>query len=107
MSNIFSAKNQSVRAARPMMKWWSYKLEEVFKHFDTAETGLTTEEVIKRQKLDGLNVLPAKKEESFLEIIFRQARSVLMLVLIGACLVSIFLGEFIYAGVILAGILAN
>ncbi|MDD5289916.1 MAG: HAD-IC family P-type ATPase [Patescibacteria group bacterium] len=100
-------KHQSPRPERVLTKWWSYKLEDVWQHLDTSEMGLKTEEVIKRQKQYDFNVLPAKKEDSFLAVIFRQARSVLMLVLIGACLISVFLGDYIDAGVILAGILVN
>ena len=91
----------------PVVKWWSYKLSDVWHRLDSSEYGLKTEEALKRQKQYGFNFLQAKKEESFLSVIFRQARSVLMLVLFSAALISLFLGEFIDASVILFGILIN
>jgi len=74
-----------------VVKWWSYKLSDVWHRLDSSEYGLKTEEALKRQKQYGFNFLPAKKEESFLSVIFRQARSVLMLVLFSAALISLFL----------------
>ncbi|TFH06312.1 MAG: hypothetical protein E4H08_11170, partial [Candidatus Atribacteria bacterium] len=71
------------------------------------DKGLTSEEATRRLEIHGLNQLQGKRAPSFLLTVFRQLRSFLILILIAAVLVSVWVGNWIEAGVILFIILLN
>ena len=68
--------------------------------------GLTTEEVIQRQK-DGKNVLTQGKKKSLFSMILSQFASPLLLLLIVASIISIATGEIIDGIIIIVVVLAN
>lgn len=71
------------------------------------EKGLSTEEVkVKNQKY-GLNVLPEKPPPSILELFIRQIRNPLIYVLLSAGLVTIVMGHYSDAVIILLAVLIN
>ena len=87
--------------------WHSLDARGVLKNLDTSPKGLDLEEVKKRYKKFGPNELPREKAVTGLKIFFEQFKGPLIIVLIGADLISFMLGEFIDFGIILAAILLN
>ena len=71
------------------------------------DKGLTTEEAIHRLEIYGPNQLIGRHAPSFLLTVFRQLRSFLILILIAAVLVSVWVGNWVEAGVIVFIILLN
>ncbi len=81
---------------------WSIALKEVFRQLNSSEKGLTTPEVEKRLKEQGLNDLSRKEEHDAWDILFSQFKNPLVLVLLAATIISYFLGEKIEAIVIIS-----
>ncbi|WP_027624362.1 cation-translocating P-type ATPase [Clostridium lundense] len=74
--------------------WFDKSKDEVIKEISTdVINGLSSEEVIKRQEKYGLNQLTAKEGKSLIRMFFEQLNDVLIYILLGAALVSGFLGE--------------
>lgn len=83
-------------------------IEETVKNLDTSlEVGLTSEEAKKRLKKYGLNELAKGKKTTLLQRIIAQFSDFLVLILIGASIVSIMVGEITDALVILGIVVAN
>jgi Ca2+-transporting ATPase len=99
--------SQNFQKSEIQTKWWSYRLEDVFKQLNSGEKGLSEKEAKDRQKFYGLNSIPTKKEIGFFGIVWGQLKSFLIIVLIVAALISMILGEKINAGVILVGVFVN
>lgn len=73
----------------------------------SATQGLSVEEVEKRIKEYGKNKLPEPKQESTLHKILKQFTNILVLILIGAAIVSFVLEEYLDGSVILSIVLIN
>src|SRR3989344_584811 len=71
------------------------------------ENGLTEEEAQKRLSQYGLNELPEPKKESLLLMFLSEFKDILVLLLIGAAVISFFLGEKTDAIAILAIVIIN
>ena len=71
----------------------SLSIEETFKRLESSPQGLSSEEVEKRQKKFGKNVLIEEKLSKF-KILLRQFNSGLIYILFAACFVSILIGEW-------------
>lgn len=71
----------------------SLSIEEAFKHLESSPQGLSSEEVKKRQKQFGKNILTEEKT-SHIKILLRQFNSILIYILFAASLVSILVGEW-------------
>src|SRR4030067_3876707 len=82
-------------------KWYTNNLDTVFQLLGTGRHGLTSDDVKKRLYSSGFNELPEKKRISPLRIFLSQFKNYLILVLIGAAIISAFTGETINAYVIL------
>lgn len=104
MSDLLTPQKES---SRPITKWWAFNITDTFKRLDAVENGLTLEEAQARQKKYGLNILPEKEIFGTVDILIRQIKSSLVLVLLAASLISLLLGDFIDAGVILLAVLIN
>ncbi|HSW97284.1 MAG TPA: magnesium-translocating P-type ATPase [Candidatus Saccharimonadales bacterium] len=88
---------------------WNVSSEEILKKFQTSLSGLSKEEVFKRQKKYGLNTIH-KKQISFLTIFLRQfTGNPLIIILAAATFISYILGQHISSyyifGIIIASIL--
>ncbi len=83
-----------------MGEFYQQRPEEVLSFFHSRLTGLTQEETEKRLKRDGYNQLKEKRRKSAILLFFRQFTSFLVLILIGATVVSFLLGETLDALVI-------
>ena len=71
----------------------SLSIEETFKRLESSPQGLSSEEVKKRQKQFGKNVLLEEKI-SKVKVLFRQFNSLLIYILFAASFVSVLIGEW-------------
>jgi len=88
-------------------KWYSLSEQDVFNQLDSGKNGLDIEEVEKRLKKYGYNKLPQSKKVSKWGLLIEQFKSSLVYILLGAVVVSVLLGDFIDAGVIMLAVVIN
>ncbi|CAG0980954.1 MAG: HAD-IC family P-type ATPase [Candidatus Methanoperedens sp.] len=82
-------------------KWYTFDVESVFQRLQSGRSGLKSEDVKNRLLTFGFNELPEKKRISPLGIFLSQFKNYLVLILIGAAIISAFTGEETNAFVIL------
>ena len=88
--------------------FYQWDREQTVKHFKVdVQSGLSKEEVIKRQEKYGLNELEEQKGKSIFSMIFDQFKDFLILVLLAAALVSGAIGETKDAILIIAIVIVN
>ncbi len=88
------------------MKFYRMNINEVLQHFKTdAKIGLTLDEVEKRLKKYGQNILPKKPRESWFSIFLRQFKNPLVYILLVAAAIIFMLGEDKFDAFIISGIL--
>ena len=75
------------------MEWYEKELDLVLKELATSEKGLSQEEVKRRVKEYGLNVLKKTKHISAVKLFLNQFKSFIVYVLIFAAVVSFLVGE--------------
>ncbi|WP_457622505.1 cation-translocating P-type ATPase [Persephonella sp.] len=83
-------------------RFHSLPVEDLLNLYSSKPDGLTDEEVKKRIEKYGLNELEEKKESALL-IFFRQFNNPLVYILLVAIIITVFMGDYIDAGII-AGI---
>ena len=81
--------------------------EEVLKHVNSRESGLTGEEVKKAREIYGWNELAEGKKKSILQIFGEQYKDFLVLILIASAVISGILGDVESAAVIMIVITMN
>jgi P-type Mg2+ transporter len=94
-------------AQRPRMhadpgSYWSLPPGQLLERLGSTAAGLTAPEAAERLAQHGPNALDGTRKEGALGLYGRQFRSPLVLILIGASLVSLVAGEWVDAGVVLA-----
>ncbi|MDQ0091932.1 Ca2+-transporting ATPase [Paenibacillus anaericanus] len=88
--------------------WFSKSQEQVLQELKVnAATGLTTEEAKSRLEQYGPNKLEGKPKKSMILLFFAQLKDMLIYVLLGAAVVTLLIGEFIDALIILAVVILN
>lgn len=88
--------------------WFSKSQEQVLQELKVnAATGLTTEEAKSRLEQYGPNKLEGKPKKSMILLFFAQLKDMLIYVLLGAAVVTLIIGEFIDALIILAVVILN
>jgi len=88
--------------------WFSKSAEEVLKELSADPVdGLSDEEALTRLEKSGLNKLLAKKKKSVLLMYVGQLKNWLIYILLGAVVITIFMGEYVDAGIILLVININ
>ncbi|HCS39154.1 MAG TPA: ATPase [Anaerolineaceae bacterium] len=88
--------------------WYSLSADEVLNRLDTTSVkGLTASEVEKRQQIHGLNQLREKPRATFLQLVFAQLKSFVIILLIVAAVISMILGEWVDSGAILLIVILN
>lgn len=87
--------------------YWSRSGSQILEELGSGVAGLTTAEAQARLGRYGPNTLQAESRFSRLRLFFRQFRSPLLLILAGAAGVSIFVREWLDAGIVLAIILGS
>ncbi len=88
-------------------KWHSMKIEDVLKELNTTEEGLSDKEAEKRLKEHGYNELRGKKRRTIFELIWSEITDPMILILIGASILSFVLKEWIEGFVILFIVFVN
>ena len=73
------------------------EIEELYQKLNTKEEGLNEEEALKRLELHGKNVLPKKKNTSFLKILFEELMDPIVLLLVVTVIFSFLIGEIVDA----------
>lgn len=88
--------------------WHALSADEVLNRLDTTSVkGLTASEVEKRQQIHGLNQLREKPRATFLQLVFGQLKSFVIILLIVASVISMILGEWVDSGAILLIVILN
>lgn len=87
--------------------WHSLQLDEVYKSLNTSKNGLSDIEATARLKEYGRNELNHKTSRNIIQMIRSQIRDPMILILIGAAILSCFLNEWTEGGVILAIVVLN
>ena len=87
--------------------WHSMGIEDVLKKLNTTEEGLSDEEAEKRIKEYGYNELRNKKRKSTFELVWKEITDPMILILIGASLLSFILKEWVEGFVILFIVFVN
>lgn len=90
-----------------METFYDLKMDKVFEIVKSKAAGLTHEEAKKRLIENGANVLAAEAPYSRLKVFLSQFKSPLIYILLGAGLISFFVGDRIDTQVILAAIFIN
>jgi len=88
--------------------WYQQTVSQTLEKLGSeAKTGLSDAEVLNRQQKYGLNELVERGGRTRWQILVEQLSGILTLILVGAALISLFLGEYIDAVVILAIVVLN
>jgi len=85
--------------------WHAHDHREVLQMVQSNEHGLSQSEAMRRLAQDGRNEFTEQPGPSLLERVLEQLRSPLALVLVGACIVTVLLEEFVDASVIAVALL--
>lgn len=87
--------------------WHSLSVEETLDAVKSSERGLPSSDAAERLERDGPNALSEGRGVSWVRKLFEQFIQPLVIVLLGAAGLSVFLGDLVDAGVILAVVLLN
>jgi Ca2+-transporting ATPase len=88
--------------------WYSKSQEEAIKEFEVnPSTGLSNEEAQKRLDKHGLNKLKGKPKKSVISLFFEQLKDMLIYVLLGATVITLIIGEWVDALIILFVVFLN
>ncbi len=87
--------------------WHAMPIEEVLKELDTTEEGLTDKEAEERLKKYGYNELREKKIRTVFELVWEEITDPMILILIGASILSFVLKEWVEGFVILFIVFVN
>ena len=82
-------------------------MEDILSRFDTSMEGLDKNEVLKRQKEHGLNIIEERKPTPLINLFFSQFVDILIGLLLVAAVASYAIGDLIDAAVILLAVLLN
>lgn len=86
---------------------WGFDKEKAFQSLNSSEKGLNEEEVEIRLAKYGTNIFHNKEKKSIFSIFFKQFKSPLIFLLVGASIITFILAEWIDTGVILFAVLLN
>ncbi|PIR94556.1 ATPase [Candidatus Falkowbacteria bacterium CG10_big_fil_rev_8_21_14_0_10_39_11] len=87
--------------------WYNYQASECIKLLESSEIGIPEKEALRRLKTFGFNRLPQKRRASTWLVFFRQFKSILVYILLGAAVISLVLNEYVDFAIIMAAILIN
>jgi Ca2+-transporting ATPase len=88
--------------------WFSKSTEEVLKQLSVVQSsGLTNEEATSRLTQYGANKLHRKKKKNFVQLFLLQLKDWLIYILFAAVIITLFLGEYIDATIIILVIITN
>ncbi|MFB5600041.1 MAG: cation-translocating P-type ATPase [Nitrososphaeraceae archaeon] len=88
--------------------WHTLSSSEIYHLFKTnIQTGLSKEEILKRQESDGPNIISKKKETTKLELLLSQFKQPFVYILVIAGFITAILQEWIDASVIFGVVIVN
>lgn len=88
--------------------WFSKSQEEVLTEYNVSPaTGLTTEEAQARLAKYGENKLKGKPKKSLIALFFAQLQDMLIYVLLGAAVITVYIGEYVDSIIILLVVVLN
>jgi len=88
--------------------WYTRSIEQVAGELGVhPDDGLTVSEAALRLEKTGRNTLKEEKQRSVLALFFSQMRDMLIYVLLAAVIITIILGEYVDAGIILFVVVLN
>ncbi|SHN76281.1 cation-translocating P-type ATPase [Desulfitobacterium chlororespirans] len=88
--------------------WFAKSQEETLKELNVNPvTGLSSQEVQARLEQYGTNKLKGKPKKSLIALFFAQLKDMLIYVLIGAALITLFIGEYVDSIIILLVVVLN
>jgi len=88
-------------------EWHTLDPEQVLKHFEVQENGLTTEQAKKRLGQYGPNQLEEAPRPSFWQMLWEQLNNFVVILLIVASVISALLGDYVEAAAIMAIVVLN
>jgi Ca2+-transporting ATPase len=88
-------------------EWYALTSDDVLKHLEVHDEGLTTAEAEKRLAHYGPNQLNEAPRPSFLAILWAQLNSFVVILLIIASVISALLGDYVEAAAIMAIVILN
>lgn len=89
------------------MKFYNKTVEQIMKDINLSENGLSNDEVLEIRKKQGFNELKEEKKDSLLIILLKQFKDFLVVILLGAAVISGFLGKIESTLVILFVVVLN
>jgi len=87
--------------------YYSIGIDDILKELNTTREGLSDKEAEKRLKEHGYNQLRNKKPKTILELVWKEITDPMILILLGAVLLSVILHEWVEAWVILVIVFVN
>lgn len=89
-------------------RWHALSIAQILQFLEAdAHNGITPNEALRRMHQWGPNELPAHKGPGFIQMFFDQFKDIMVLVLLGATVVSALLGEYVDALTIITIVLLN
>ncbi|MFA6083247.1 cation-translocating P-type ATPase [Mucilaginibacter sp.] len=90
------------------MMWFSKSIDDVLRELEVdSAKGLSKEEVNIRTQRFGPNKLQGKKKKSIIKLFLAQLQDWLIYILLAAVIITIFMGEYVDAGIILMVVILN
>jgi Mg2+-importing ATPase len=99
--------SMSDKDSQSQQPYWSIPASDVFQRLQTTTNGLSSDEVVRRLKQYGSNLLAPKRRSDSLTLLLNQFKSPVILILIFAGGLSFFLGDSVNALIILVIILVS
>lgn len=87
--------------------WHALDMQDVYNRLNAPDSGLSSDEVVSRQKRYGYNELREKPRPTFMQLVVAQLNNFIVLLLIGASIISALLGDWIEAVVIMMIVVLN
>jgi P-type Ca2+ transporter type 2C len=94
-------------AQETKQEWHALRADEVLKHLEVHEEGLTTAEADARLSQYGPNQLREAPRPGFLALLWDQLNNFVVILLIVASIISALLGDYVEAGAIMAIVVLN
>jgi Ca2+-transporting ATPase len=88
-------------------EWHTLNTEQVLRHFEVQENGLTSDQVKRRLGQYGTNQLEEAPRPSFLQMLWEQLNNFVVILLIVASVISALLGDYVEAAAIMAIVVLN
>jgi Ca2+-transporting ATPase len=88
-------------------EWHALKTEQILKHFEVQENGLTSDEAKRRLEHYGPNQLKEAPRPTFLQMLWEQINNFVVILLIVASVISALLGDYVEAAAIMAIVVLN